>query len=138
MANPTLAREGCAAINCTGLPYCISWHMQQFSLVFKQLQGLSVGKTLGIADLMRVIAALGTFEKDRTSRPIYQTENGLHTYSLHSNTTANEGRSPRAASVGPNDRRQERRRHGKPGWLVSPAGERKGMKRCSGAVPKPT
>ena len=37
------------------------------------------------------IAALGTFEKDRASRPIYQTENGLHIYSLHSNTTTNEG-----------------------------------------------
>ena len=89
MANPTLAREDCAAINCTGLPYCISWHMQQFSSVFVQL---FVGRqALGIADLMRVIGALGTHGKDRTSRPIYQTENGLHVYSLYNNTTANEG-----------------------------------------------
>ena len=89
MANPTLAREDCAAINCTGLPYCISWHMQQFSSVFVQL--FIGGQALGIADLMRVIAALGTHGKDRTSRPIYQTENGLHVYSLYNNTTANEG-----------------------------------------------
>ena len=89
MANPTLAREDCAATNCTGLPYCISWHMQQFSSAF--VQRFIGRQALGIADLMRVIAALGTHGKDRTSRPIYQTENGLHVYSLYNNTTANEG-----------------------------------------------
>ena len=89
MANPTLAREDCAATNCTGLSYCISWHMQQFSSVF--VQRFIGRQALGIADLMRVIAALGTHGKDRTSRPIYQTEDGLHMYTMYSNTTAKEG-----------------------------------------------